>query len=273
MIGLNASYLAQLQALDESCGYAAYRDKYMTFPASGLQPSGLSNSENCDINDAATNAAFPINPCFNSYEIVTQCPMPSGEYSHIVLLSLLISIDPLGYATNLAFSYPSLTPLYFDRDDVKMAMHAPMDIDWQECSGPVFVHGDKSVDSIIKVLPQVIEATNRVLVSNGQLDFVVLTNGTMLAIQNMTWNGQLGFQSEPSTPTVVTLPDLQYQQAFVDNGYPLGFENPLGTMGVHHFEMGLMWVETYLSGHMQPQFQPRSSYLHLQWVLGRIDDL
>jgi carboxypeptidase D len=79
MIGLNASYLAKLKALDESCGYAEWREKYLTYPASGIQPPSPQISGECDINGLATNAAFPINPCFNSYEINTQCPIPSGE--------------------------------------------------------------------------------------------------------------------------------------------------------------------------------------------------
>jgi carboxypeptidase D len=181
--------------------------------------------------------------------------------------------DPLGFPTNLAYSYPALTPLYFDRADVKAAMHAPTSVQWEECSGPVFVRRDNSADPIQKVLPQVIEATNRVLVSNANLDFVIMTQGTLLAIQNMTWGGTLGFTSKPETPIVITLPDLQYQQTFVDNGYPLGFEDPQGTMGIQHYERGLMWAETFLSGHMQPQFQPRSSYRHLQWLLGHIEEL
>jgi carboxypeptidase D len=82
-----------------------------------------------------------------------------------------------------------------------MAMHAPPDIDWQECSaGPVFVGdggpegvGDLSLDSIQYVLPKVIEATTRVLVSNADFDFSIITSGTLLAIQNMTWGGELGF--------------------------------------------------------------------------------
>ncbi|KUJ08287.1 putative serine-type carboxypeptidase F [Mollisia scopiformis] len=260
MIGLNASYLAQLKAADETCGYAAYRDQYLVFPAAGVQPPVPDYSSECDINNLATNAAFKLNPCFNSYEIVTQCPMPA---------------DPLGFPTDLAFAYPALTPLYFDREDVKIAMHAPLDVDWVECSGPVFLNNnhDTSVDAIQHVLPQVIEATNRVLIANGQLDFVVITAGTQLSIQNMTWNGKLGFEVEPSTPIVITLPDLLYQQAFVENGYEFGFEDPQGTMGVQHYERGLMWAETYLSGHMQPQFQPRSSYRHVQWLLGHIDEL
>jgi carboxypeptidase D len=267
MIGLNASYIAQLEELDKTCGYAEYRETYLTFPPPGVQPPkyfDYTADAACDVADAATNAAYGPNPCFNSYEINTQCPMPS---------------DPLGFPTNVVYSYAGLTPVYFDRADVKNAMHAPQNIDWAECSGPVFVgdggpegEGDLSADPIQKVLPQVIEATNRVLVANGALDFIIITNGTLLSIQNMTWNGKLGFQAQPSTPIVITLPDLQYEQTFIDNGIG-GLDNPQGTMGVQHYERGLMFAETFLSGHMQPQFQPRSSYRHLQWLLGHIDTL
>jgi carboxypeptidase D len=34
-----------------------------------------------------------------------------------------------------------------------------------------------------------------------------------------------------------------------------------------------MWAVTYQSGHMEPQFQPRVAYRHLQWVLGQIDKI
>lgn len=191
IIKLNDSYLATLEGIHESCGYKDYIEKYLTFPAAGIQPDAYLDPAlydlGCRVNDMAEGAALKINPCFNSYEIVTQCmcywevdgsfadhlgPMPS---------------DPLGYPTDLASSYPGLTPLYFDRADVKAAMHAPADIDWEECSGPVFVDRDLSPDSIQKVLPQVIEATNRVLVANADLDFVIITAGTLIAIQNMTW--------------------------------------------------------------------------------------
>jgi len=152
-------------------------------------------------------------------------------------------------------------------------MHAPLSVSWAECSGPVFAPRDTSLDPIQYVLPRVIDFTSRVLISNADLDFVIITDGTLLSIQNMTWGGQLGFQSAPEKPIVITLPDLQYAQAFAENGYGPGYEDPQGTMGVQHFERGLMWAETFLSGHMQPQFQPRSSYRHLQWLLGHIEEL
>ena len=36
---------------------------------------------------------------------------------------------------------------------------------------------------------------------------------------------------------------------------------------------GLMWAETYLGGHTQPENQPRASYMHLGWLLGNVDIL
>lgn len=59
--------------------------------------------------------------------------------------------------------------------------------------------GDTSPDPIQHVLPQVIEATNRVLIGNGDLDMIIITNGTLLAIQNMTWNGK---HLEPSIRSI-----------------------------------------------------------------------
>lgn len=187
--------------------------------------------------------------------------------------------DPLGYPTDLQYSYPGL-PVYFNRSDVKEAMHAPMDVEWLECSpDPVFVgdggpegYDDTSPDPIQGVLPRVLEATKRVLIANGALDMDIPTGSTLLAIQNMTWNGQMGFQSKPSKPIHIKLPDKQFHSLFKDQGFgPLDAHQ--GIMGVQHYERGLMFAETYLSGHMEPQFQPRSGYRHLQWLLGRIGEL
>lgn len=34
-----------------------------------------------------------------------------------------------------------------------------------------------------------------------------------------------------------------------------------------------MWVETFQAGHMQPQYQPRMTYRHLEWLLGLVDKI
>lgn len=267
LFNFNASFLSQLEMLHQNCGYATYIDKYLTFPPPGNQPPFFMNFTNqtdlnCDVFDLVNEAAFDPNPCFNIYAITEMCP---------------IAWDVLNFPTEL--NQAQNGSAYFNRSDVKKALHAP-DIPWYECSiHPVFVgnassppeygEGDYAADSIQAVLPQVIEATNRVLVSNGDYDMVILTNGTLMSIQNMTWGGKLGFQTAPSTPINIMLPDLQYQALFDQNDGLGGFDGPQGIMGIQHFERGLMWAETYMSGHMQPEFQPRVTYRYLQWLLGR----
>lgn len=59
-------------------------------------------------------------------------------------------------------------------------------------------------------------------------DMVIITNGTLLSIQNMTWNGKLGFQAKPSKSFRIDLPDLQYQTVFEANGLNATTQGELG---------------------------------------------
>lgn len=254
--------------MHESCGYADYIDRYLQFPPSGLQPPvyfNFSSDASCDVFDLIDSAAFDPNPCFDIYEIPAMCPL---------------LWDVLSFPTQLVYT-PDGATTYFNRTDVKKAMHAPLDANWMECTDQaVFIgngtgpegEGDNSADPTQKVLPQVIESTNRVLVANGDYDMIIITNGTLMAIQNMTWNGMLGFQEQPSTPINIDIPDLLYADVFAEND-GVGLDGPQGLMGIQHYERGLMWAETYQSGHMQPEYQPRVAYRHIQWLLGRIDSL
>lgn len=270
IMGLNSSYVQELESLHKSCGYADYVEKYFKFPPAGIQPPKVMEYDdggNCDVFDAINNAAQEVNPCFDPYETVAQCPL---------------LWDVLSFPTGLMYQPAGAPETYFNRTDVKKAIHAPTNVDWSICNGQPYVggdsgpeqEGDTSADPIQKVLPQVIEATNRVLIGNGDYDFIIITNGTLLAIQNMTWNGKLGFQQRPSTPITIHIPDLQYASVY-DNpaNDQAGIDGPQGTTGIQHYERGLMWVETFQAGHMQPEYQPRSSYRHIQWVLGRINTI
>ncbi|KJK67289.1 Serine carboxypeptidase [Aspergillus parasiticus SU-1] len=267
LFNFNSSFMSELEKLHDSCGYKDYLDEYLVFPPAGVQPQKFFNytsDADCDVFDLISNEALVANSCFDIYEINLMCPL---------------AWDVLAMPT--AFDYqPAGATVYFDRPDVKRAMHAPLNVTWSGCSSEnVYVggdagpeqEGDLSANPIEHVLPQVIEGTNRVLVSNGDYDMIILTNGTLLAIQNMTWNGELGFQSAPATPITIDLPDLAWGEVFEENGQEM--LQSQGVMGVQHYERGLMWAETYQSGHMQPQYQPRVSYRHLQWLLGRVDKL
>jgi carboxypeptidase D len=240
----NDTYMASLKKAHTDCGYEEYIKTYLTYPPPGLQPALPSTtyqynttSKSCDIWNNVINGALQNNPCFNVYEISDTCP---------------ILFDPLSFPTILAYNYAEFDGPFFNRSAVKKALHVPESVSWAECaSEPVFVKGnDYSADPIQHVLPKLIEKTGRVLIGGGDYDFEILNQGTLLAIQNMTWNGYQGFQSEPTSDIVIELPDLLWGPTFIANGLA-GYDGPgQGTMGVSHFERGLMWAQTFQSGHM-----------------------
>ncbi|KAJ4405527.1 hypothetical protein N0V82_010310 [Gnomoniopsis sp. IMI 355080] len=271
LLNLNQSFVQEIESLHESCGYKEFVDTYLTYPPAGQQPPKFFNYSDpadiaCDVFDMIDTAALTVNNCFDVYDINSQCPL---------------LWDVLSFPTQLVYT-PDGADTYFDRTDVKQAIHAPLNVTWGLCVGAPFIdtggnygpesEGDTSADPIQHVLPQVIEATNRVLISNGDYDMIIITDGTLLAIQNMTWNGQLGFQTQPSEPINITMPDLVWTDVFAENQI-VGVDGPQGTMGIQHYERGLMWAESFQTGHMQPEFQPRVALRHIQWVLGRIDSL
>jgi carboxypeptidase D len=268
ILGYNSTFLEHLSTLHDECGYAAWIESFLTFPPPGPQPAVFFNStgNSCAVWEMLDHAAFAVNPCFNVYAVNDGCPL---------------LWDVLAHRTQFDYM-PAGAAVYPNRSDVKTAMHAP-DVNWYldqhrsvflagGGSGGPEMAGDTSADPIQYVLPKVIEHTNRVLVSNGDLDMIIITNGTLLSIQNMTWNGLLGFQQEPNETMVVDIPDLQYTAVF-DAGPQHGRDGPQGVVGLKHFERGLMWTQTYLATHVQPESQPRVALRHLQWLLGRIDDL
>ena len=97
--------------------------------------------------------------------------------------------DVLGFPGS--FDYvPNGANVYFNLTDVQTAINAPVQ-EWDECSTiDVFVNGtDTSAPSALSVLPGVIERADRVILGHGLLDFILQYNGTLVAIQNMTFNG------------------------------------------------------------------------------------
>ena len=255
LFNFNTTFMDFLATQDVACGYAAYREKYLTFPPPGVQPAFPRQRGNCSLFGMVEDLALQINPCWDIYEVNQQCPL---------------LWDVLAFPTEL-FYQPAGASVYFNRTDVKTAMHAPQDITWNICNDGV-LRPDTSLMSIEQVIPQVTEATNRFLIANGDFDMILITNGTLMSIQNMTWNGATGFQSQPNTPIDIQIPDLAWNGVFNDNDAE-GIDGPQGIMGIQQYERGLMWSEAFQSGHMGPEFQPRVSYRHIQWLLGYTDTL
>lgn len=256
---LNDSLVQYIHDTDRKCGFAALRDHYLSYPARGHLPSPLPGLDaktglpmpGCglyDMTGVIGNAIARINPCFNPYHIATTCPL---------------LWDVLGYPGDFAY-LPKGASIYFDRQDVKKAINAPLDRTWVSCGGPVFVDDhDTSAPPSTTVLGGVIDRTKNVIIGHGALDFVLQAGATLLAIQNTTFGGKLGFQRRPTEPFYVP---------YHRRG-DLGTIAGAGVLGTAHTERGLTYVGVSLSGHMVPQFAPSAAFRHLEYLLGRVKSL
>jgi carboxypeptidase D len=222
-------------------------DTYLQFPPPGKLPTPANNSkvEGCALWEDIFNAVFYTNPCFDVYAIATTCPL---------------LWDVLGFPGS--FDYlPAGEQIYFNRTEVQKAINAPIQ-PWTECSNGV-LDTDTSPQSSWEVIPRLIDALDRTVIVHGELDYILLYNGTLMTIQNMTWGGLQGFQDAPQDPFFVPYHD----------DISLTSLSAKGVMGVTKTERKLTWVSQALSGHMVPQYQPSSAYRQLEFLLGRIDSL
>ncbi len=248
LMTFNNSFSAHIHEQHESCGFADYNAKYLVYPPAGPQPADYTSTvspECAGLWEDVLNEALSVNPCFDVYQVATTCP---------------ILWDVLGFPGSIGY-LPVGGEIYFDRADVKRAIHAPESAKWAECAdGDVFVNGtDTSDPSTWHVLPNVIDRTRNVIIGHGTLDMILLPNGTLLSIQNMTWGGQLGFQSVPVEPFYVpfhTLSTAAEIFAETDQG-ALSTIAAAGVLGTAHSERGLTYVSINLAGHMVPQYAPR----------------
>ena len=157
---------------------------------------------------------------------------------------------------------------YFNRTDVKQALHAPEHANWTICTEKdVFVgdNGDTSPPSGINggPLQKVIEHTNNVIVAHGALDMVLMANGSLLTLNNLTWNGVQGFSQPPTEPFFVPYSDQPIAGSLAGAGVYGGFVA----------ERGLTFVAVVLAGHEVPEYTASAGYRQLEYLLGRIGSL
>ncbi|KAH9873230.1 hypothetical protein J1614_005628 [Plenodomus biglobosus] len=247
LFNFNETFTKDIHERADACGYTKYLEEYLTFPPPSKIPQPANNSQvdGCGLWDDIFNAVVLTNPCFDVYAIATTCPL---------------LWDPLGFPGSFDYVVAG-TEIYFNRSAVQAAINAPIQ-PWAECSDGV-LDNDTSLQSSYEVIPRIIDALDRTVIAHGELDYILLYNGTLLAIQNMTWGGMQGFQSPPTDDFYVPYHD----------DLSLTSLSAKGVMGKWHTERKLTYVQQALSGHMVPQYQPSSAYRQLEFLLGRIEDL
>lgn len=95
--------------------------------------------------------------------------------------------------------------------------------------------------------------SKRNVITNGDLDALVMTDGVALSLQNTTWNGKRGFSSPPSANKFI---DSKGQ---VSGGYVT--------------ERGLSFAVIEKSGHELPRYTPYSGLKMLSYLLGKTASL
>ena len=252
ILGLDESFNIDIHERADACNYTSFLKDYLVFPPSGPQPPPPNvdkDIERCDLWTDIYYAAMEINPCFNVYQIATTCPL---------------LWDVLGIPGS--FDYvPVGAEVYFNRSDVQAAINAPTQ-EWAECtSTDVFLNGtDQSLPPSFSVLPSVIDRAERTIVGHGLLDYILIYEGTLLAIQNMTFGGSHGFSCPPEDDFIV--PNLRPELSLSSLGGS-------GIMGKYHTEKKLTLVTIQIAGHMVPQYAPSAAYRQMEFLLGRISSL
>ncbi|RMZ76085.1 hypothetical protein DV737_g4956, partial [Chaetothyriales sp. CBS 132003] len=262
---LNESYYNALWGTHNYCNFSTYIDKYFTFPPPpGPFPvlpdpfDDPTGNYTCDVFDWVWAGVTEVNPCFNIYHITDTCPFPYSQ---------------LGIVNQNDYSPPGAV-VYFNRTDVQKAIHARVGTNWEQCTSiNVFGDGEPNNESRSDqspgpaqngVLQRVIEYTNNTIIGVGNLDYLLSPNGTLFALQNVTWNGKQGFQSYP-----------QEKEFFVPYHpeYNLGRQSEAGYVGYWGHERGLTFYTVQLSGHELPGYAAGSGYRTIELLLGKIKNL
>ena len=221
--------MAHINDRADKCGYTKFLEEALQFPPPKNFPAAPNPSDPaCDVWDDIITAATFVNPCFNIYHLTDFCPFLWDE-----------------------MGFPSLAGGpndYFNQTNVQKALHAPP-TDYSVCNGDIFPHGDGSMPSALGPLPSVIERTNNVLIGHGWYDYLLFLNGSLVTIQNMTWNGAQGFQKPPVEPLFVPYTNELNRDAKGRPPTPYIWDAGAGILGTAHTERGLTFSSVYGSGH------------------------
>ena len=136
---------------------------------------------------------------------------------------------------------------YFNRQDVKAALHVNMDKEWELCSGEVSSRYKRLDKGSIWTYPTLIESGLRILIFSGDTDMAVPFNG------NQAWIRDLKLETEK--------PWRQWR----------AFDDPDNVSGYVVNYKGLTFCTIKGTGHMAPQWKPKESYYMFSKFLNNED--
>lgn len=173
----NDQDLVKVKNESDTCHLTNFVRDHLTYPPKGRLPNP---SEECETFDTYLDIAHEKNPNFNIYNIKERKKKSDKE--------------------------PTALEKFFNRTDVQDYIHAPRQ-NFILCK-PVFGKENEDQSDPPDRTPsfehsnfaKMIEKSKDFLMVNGMLDGLVLSTGTELALQNLTWGGLQGFNLPPLIP-------------------------------------------------------------------------
>ncbi|CAO1613690.1 unnamed protein product [Sympodiomycopsis kandeliae] len=221
--------MASLTKRAEELGLVGYLNQTLTYPPQKgpIKLPSKYTTQNDSIFTMVVPHLLEKNSCFDYYNIRARCPAP---------------FKPLTGKDNFIQSTPGL----------KKALHVNENATWESCVKPSYIFGKGGDPTPFSFddgsFVRSIESSERVVIFNGKDDFKLLSLGTQLGIQNLTWGGQQGFQDPPSSPLT-----LNNKKA-----------------GLYHTERKLTFAVLDDAGHFAPEQQPEISLKLQKFLLGQI---
>ncbi|EPY54100.1 serine carboxypeptidase Sxa2 [Schizosaccharomyces cryophilus OY26] len=198
---------------NQQCGYAQVMER-MQFP---VQQSPIPKPQvNLSSSFQKRQADSELDQIQEAFQVITDC----DTYTITDFLLYLKNHCMISYDITLDCSFDSNSdPLttYLNRKDVQQQLHATRaksdlvsskGVFGNGCNydvyGEIVKHGSRSI--LDEVVPELVK-NKKVSFLAGALDFQILWTGSLLALQNTTWNGWQGFQEAPdqNAPSGFTL--------------------------------------------------------------------
>ncbi|UZJ56140.1 hypothetical protein CBS101457_005460 [Exobasidium rhododendri] len=214
-IGLTTSDLALIKNDSDACGLTGYAERNLKYPPIGKLPDY--DRDGCGTWNTFYALALKRNPTYNVYRITTPDPAPTS---------------PLGQPNGGTAQNDYKT--FFDNAALQSYINASHK-KWNQCN-VVFVNGDQSLPPDASptysknILTNIVEKSAAgMIIMQGQEDSLIITNGTSISLQNLTWHGTQGF-SEPPTQALIDVDGKATGTYVTERGLTYAIVNNSGHM-------------------------------------------
>lgn len=208
---LNETVMREVTKRADELGLVGFVNKTLTYPPKGpiTAPAKLLANKDDPLSYTVIPHLLEVNDCFDYYNIRSRCPELNNPLS------------------SRGGDFINTTPGF------KKAIHVDDQHTWKSCTRPRYIFPNDDPTPLPMEdgsLSRLIDRSEKVVMYGGQDDFKLLSLGTQLGLQNITWGGMQGFQTRPR-----------------DRLYAQGKD-----VGVYRTERKLTWAVVDRAGHFVP---------------------